>query len=375
LNHAPTLDFPPATSLSRSKEWRVVGVTGEQLQQWCALFGHPLLLVGAGRLLAFHEPREQKGRVVACFMWDGHAYLYRDGRALKSYRSENIQEDDAPLTEQRRVLEQESRGQLELWSDQKLYPCAPQPGLFYVADLAWERKRLLASGRNAKVSLRDHATYSQLTYHCVKALDGCTGSCHIREDPPYASAMVQWLERLPLQNLQYRGERLPALALGVFLALLKAKRRTPSAEEQTTLLKEHDGRCALCGGVFDGDLEWDHVVPLRQLSKASAQRFQPVCASCHEEKTALEGRQDRTLRSCFSAHAWKFFVQSPKLPPLVFVQHQASCDGSGSAENEPLFELDVRRCRRNALAHSARFSVLMTASSPRKLGRCATSAL
>ena len=33
------------------EQWRAVGVTGEELQKWCALFGHPLYLVGAGRLL------------------------------------------------------------------------------------------------------------------------------------------------------------------------------------------------------------------------------------------------------------------------------------------------------------------------------------
>ena len=53
------------------EQWRAVGVTGEELQKWCALFRHPLYLVGAGRLLAYHEPLEQEGRIVACYMWMG----------------------------------------------------------------------------------------------------------------------------------------------------------------------------------------------------------------------------------------------------------------------------------------------------------------
>ena len=97
-------------------------------------------------------------------------------------------------------------------------------------------------------------TVGKLSYQCVKAVDGCTGLCRIREEPPHASAMVRWLEHLPL-DAEYRGERLPALALSVFLALLKAKRRTPSAEEQKKLLEQHDNKCAMCGGIFDGDLE------------------------------------------------------------------------------------------------------------------------
>ena len=94
--------------------------------------------------------------------------------------------------------------------------------------------------------------------------------------------MVRWLERLPL-DVEYRGERLPALALSVFLALLKAKRRTPSAEEQKKLLEQHDNKCAVCDGLFDGDLCWDHVAPLRQLTRLAPQRFQPICAICHKE--------------------------------------------------------------------------------------------
>ena len=95
---------------------------------------------------------------------------------------------------------------------------------------------MLESNRSPKVSLRDMTTVGQLSYQCVQAVDGCTGLCRIREEPPHASLMAEWLERLPL-DLEYRGERLPALALSVFLALLNAKRRTPSAEEAKKLLK------------------------------------------------------------------------------------------------------------------------------------------
>ena len=72
-----------------------------------------------------------------------------------------------------------------------------------------------------------------------------------------------------------------------------------------------------------------------------------MCASCHEKKTALEGKQDRTLKSCFSRHAWQSYVLSPRpLRWFSLVPHEAK-------EAEQLFELDVRRCRWNALAHSA----------------------
>ena len=80
----------------------------------------------------------------------------------------------------------------------------PDPGLFHVSDLAWERKRMLASGRSPKVTLRDMTTVGQLSYQCVRTVDGCTGLCRIREEPPYARECEEWLQNLPL-DMQCRG--------------------------------------------------------------------------------------------------------------------------------------------------------------------------
>ena len=124
-------------------EWREVGVTGKELQKWRAHFGHRFYCVRAGRSLTYYEPAEQEGRIIACYIWDGHAYIYRDERALKNYKSERRTE--------RAVLEHEKKSQLEWWSEGKLYTGKPEPGLFYVSDLAWERKRMLASGRSEMV--------------------------------------------------------------------------------------------------------------------------------------------------------------------------------------------------------------------------------
>ena len=52
------------------------------------------------------------------------------------------------------------------------------------------------------------------------------------------------------------------------------------------------------------------------------------------------------MESRFSPHAWQQYVLSPRHPPLVFEVHANDDKGE-------LFEIDVRRCRRNALAKSA----------------------
>ena len=45
------------------------------------------------------------------------------------------------------------------------------------------RSDFLMSGRNPKVSLRNLAEYSQLSYRCCKKKDGEVGLCTVRERP------------------------------------------------------------------------------------------------------------------------------------------------------------------------------------------------
>ena len=96
----------------------------------------------------------------------------------------------------------------------------------------------------------------------------------------------------------------------------------------------------LVWGIFDNDLEWDHVARLQQTLKGQPQVFQAICASCH-------------LVSPFSKRAWDEYAVTPRPPPLVWQAHNYAQDDSVQ-----LLEIDVRRCRMNALTNSAHeFSV------------------
>ena len=64
------------------------------------------------------------------------------------------------------------------------------------------------------------------------------------------------------------------------------------------------------------------------------------------DKTQMEGRQDRTIVSVFSKPTWDSYIATPRPPPLVWQPHE-------STDDSEKIELDVRRCRRNALAYSA----------------------
>ncbi len=209
------------------------------------------------------------------------------------------------------------------------------------------RQWFLCSGRNPRVTLKSVVDISSLTYVCTQRKDGAEGTCKIRQLPAEAGSIRHWLARLPLgDDFEYGGEGLPAITQRVFSALLRAERRSPAQAERQRILEQQDRRCALCGGLFDGDLCWDHATPLRQTVRGEKQLFQAICAMCHAEKTALEGRQARTLESRFSPHVWQTYVLSTRHPPLVFEAHAKEDKGE-------LFEIDVRKCRRNALAKSA----------------------
>ena len=73
--------------------------------------------------------------------------------------------------------------------------------------------------------------------------------------------------------------------------------------------------------------------------------LQALCLECHRNKTALEFSHATTLESRFSRRAYEAYVESPRLPPLVFKLN--------SHKPERIcYVIDVVRCRKNALAHS-----------------------
>ena len=74
---------------------------------------------------------------------------------------------------------------------------------------------------------------------CVRAADGATGACVIRELPPDRDAIEQFLERLPIRS-QWCGEGIPGLTQKVLFALLKADREQPTASQRAEILAAQD---------------------------------------------------------------------------------------------------------------------------------------
>ena len=336
--------------LLQSEAWRASGLSPADLRAYAKHNGHPLYVIAPGLgLIDSFEPSERRGRPLALCCFDGHAYFYRSAQAVQGWRgaprpeAPTAEAAPAPTTAR---LSKELKHATPPFAQWLPWAEAVKPGHFWTDDLAAARRALLVAGRNPKITIRGLGALSSLRLRCVASLDGDKGECVIRERPPEAEAIQAWTGAL---NVEWCGERLPAATLKVLLSLLKARRREPGEAEKAALLAKQRHRCAECGGKFDDDVEFDHIAPLRQTAAGAEQRFQALCASCHAEKTRREGGA-LSLDSRFSRRAWAAYVETPRPPPLVW--QPGSGDTCADASTGGL-ELDVRRCRRNAMSHAA----------------------
>ena len=85
----------------------------------------------------------------------------------------------------------------------------------------------------------------------------------IRQSIDHEEEIEAWLSKLP-REITWNAERLPALTHKVLNELLKAERRSCPADIRKSILNAQNYQCALCGGIFDDDIEWDHLNPLQQ---------------------------------------------------------------------------------------------------------------
>ena len=186
------------------------------------------------------------------------------------------------------------------------------PGHSYVAEdrLPEVRRELMAGGRHPKVLLKDASCVRALVYICHPVKDEKRkGTVYIHGLPEQAREIQAWLRRLEV-NLPYKGEGLPNITKKVLLTLLKDRERTYlTGEQKAQLLEEHNFACSLCGAKND-NLQWDHESPLSQAvgqEESFEPVFQPLCVSCHNQKSAQESHhslESDILASHFNPQVW-----------------------------------------------------------------------
>ena len=109
-------------------------------------------------------------------------------------------------------------------------------------------------------------------------------------------------------GVPYCGQGLASLSFQALQHLMKGanQRELLAGEEKCAIFEKYQYRCAECGS--RGRLQLDHIVRHSE-SFGAAPALQPLCESCHLNKTQHESRNlDGTIfGSSFSKEAWDQF--------------------------------------------------------------------
>ena len=132
------------------------------------------------------------------------------------------------------------------------------PGTFFHEDLKALRRDLL--GNDICESFAQEHGRIQPADGQVRRLPTM---CHMRR-PSERKLLQEWLKSLPTQAA-YRGQRLASLALEILLALLKADRISPTAEDQKRIVADQREICRMCGSFLGNDPEFDRMAPKKQI--------------------------------------------------------------------------------------------------------------
>ena len=276
--------------------------------------------------------------VLAFTVHANHCYFYSGNGARRALAKRTEAGGAVRLKKAQRAVQTPPALEWQSWDGEL------KPGHFFVLDEEIEstRAQLLQQGYNPKVLLKDSSRIRTLVCRLGKE------ACFIHALPEDWPLIANWLAKLNLPNVQYRGEGLPAASLRALQALVRQSRERVwlTGEEKAALLEMYDHRCAQCGS--RGELEWDHICRLSE--SHGPQEFQPLCVECHREKTDHEARtyDADQLASFFEKEVWEQYVASPRPPALV---HKLKQDAA--AELAELEIADVIRCRRSALLYNA----------------------
>ena len=337
--------------------WRVEGVTPRQILAFCETRDWPCYVVYGHRLIERFVPEHPRHRTGVAFAY-GHAWFYQNTHAVSRMQ---VREAELPPASKLARERRERTADISKWK-----PWAGQfnePGTYYTQHIEDVRRQFLQHGLSPHVTLSSRTQIASLTL-CLRSTarpeetssssDDDTppvGSVVVRCWPDHATEIQGWVEAVAAKAklpLKWSGQGLGDATANALTALLLQRHRVrPSAQLQQEIIARQQGRCAACDGICEwDDREFDHVAPLRDAGEA--QLFQLLCMGRHALKTKLEPRCTRDpLASVFSKHAWEAYVESPQLPPLTFQTHLPQ-EQAGE-----IHEIDTRRCRRNALLHSA----------------------
>ena len=99
-------------------------------------------------------------------------------------------------------------------------------------------------------------------------------------------------------------------------------RKPLTRSERLKVKNKYGGTCANCEcELEDGQWESDHIVGLWQGGEDTVENQEPLCLSCHTEKSEHERLYQgarKTIESTFNRETLEMFYAAPKPQQLVF---------------------------------------------------------
>ena len=312
-------------AITNGSKWREQGITPREIRSFCVWRQAPMFYVDCqGRLLDKFEPAIKEQRAVAFTSWNGHAFFYKSARTVA--RCEPIGD-----RAQAKYRGERKAGETPEFSDWREWEGQVDSGHFYTEDLEQVRRELLAEGHCPKVVMR-----SMSEWRCLRLSARRRGLRHLRlPRGPGGAAGLDGPAGAPLSRAAPGRER----------GLPSPPQSTPGSARVSAGRARGAGSPAqaLRGAHHRGDVRAGPHRPRAPVLLRTGP--EPLCLECHRNKTALEFSHATTLESRFSRRAYEAYVESPRLPPLVFKLN--------SHKPERIcYGIDVVRCRKNALAHS-----------------------
>ena len=135
--------------------------------------------------------------------------------------------------------------------------------------------------------------------------------------------------------------------------LKKSERKTITEETRKNIISKHNNQCAICkNSKSDIKFEIDHIKPLASGGTNDITNLQPLCKSCHKEKTRHEQEDGEYVRIFDTESSYNAEVTDIMKSRLVY--SYAFCESLNSNTYKHLknYHIDINKCRKNIMYYS-----------------------
>ena len=130
----------------------------------------------------------------------------------------------------------------------------------------------------------------------------------------------------------------------------QSNRNNFSSIDRKKLFQKYNNKCAICKCITD-EFEIDHIKPLASNGTNHIDNLQPLCKSCHKQKTKQE-REDGYVRIIDTESSYNNEVKNIMQDPLSFSYAFIEPLNKKIYKKLSNYHIDINKCRKNILYYS-----------------------